>query len=63
MCNLNDRVMDSKLLSDQARRKRNEYQKEYRKKNPEKIKRYWIRYWEKQAEMDTNIQSKGEDKK
>jgi len=37
-------------LSEQARRLRNEYQRQYRKKNPDKLKEYNRRYWERKAD-------------
>ncbi len=38
------------VLSEQARKLRNQYAREYRKKNPEKIKKYNIQYWERKAD-------------
>jgi len=37
-------------LSEQARRLRNEYQRQYRIKNPDKIKKYNNDYWERRAD-------------
>lgn len=36
-------------LSEAARKKKNEYQRQWRKKNAEKVKEYETRKWEKKA--------------
>ena len=40
------------VLSDRARKKRNEYMREYRKRNPDKIREINARYWENKAKKE-----------
>lgn len=40
---------DKKQLSEEARKKRNEYMKSYRDKNKLKIAEYQRKYWERKA--------------
>lgn len=46
--------MEKLRISDEARKKRNEYQNEWKRKNPEKIRKYNIDFWERKA-MEANI--------
>lgn len=39
-------------LSDEARKKRNEYMREYRNKNKDKVAEYHKKHWEKKALED-----------
>jgi DNA-directed RNA polymerase specialized sigma subunit len=39
------------MMTDKARKARNEYQKQFRAKNPDKIRQYNINYWERKAMM------------
>jgi hypothetical protein len=43
---------NKKQLSDEARKKRNEYMREYREKNKLKIAEYQRRYWEKKSKEE-----------
>lgn len=53
-----DIVEDKKQLSEEARKKRNEYMKEYRNKNKLKIAEYQRKYWERKA-MEELKENKG----
>lgn len=44
--------MEELKLSDEARKKRNEYMREYRNKNKDKVAEYNKRHWEKKALED-----------
>ena len=39
-------------MSEEAKKKRNEYMREYRRKNADKIKKHAEAYWERQAQKD-----------
>lgn len=39
-------------MTDEAKKKRAEYQKAWRNKNPEKVKQYHVDYWERKAAKD-----------
>ncbi len=46
------------MLTDEAKRKKNEYQRKYREKNREKIKAYNDNYWNRKA-LESKIIRKG----
>lgn len=43
-------------LSEEARRKRNEYQRKWRRENPDKVRQAQARYWNRQAQGDSEGQ-------
>ena len=48
---INQKSMEMKL-SEAARKKKNEYQRQYRRRNPEKARKYQIDFWERKAGND-----------
>ena len=46
------------MLTDEAKRKKNEYQRRYREKNRDKIKAYNDNYWNRKA-LESKIIRKG----
>lgn len=43
-------------MSNEARQKANEYQRNWKRKNPKKVRQYGINYWERKASEPQNIE-------
>ena len=39
-------------LTDEARERRNQYQREWRKRNPDKVRKYQTTYWQRVIERE-----------
>lgn len=46
-------------LTELARQKRNEYQRDWKRKNPEKVKQYKENYWKNQVLKDLEVTKRG----
>lgn len=42
-------------LSEEAKQKRAEYQRNWRRKNPDRLRKYQASYWEKQAQSGSRM--------